>query len=104
MLFFNSVRKPKGNLVKWLWGIIASILIVSGSGVIYFITLPYGSARPIADRLSPNHHLESFTQDVFKFIQPIGWAAGGIMFGNGSIFVVIPKPLKMYFGSYIKMV
>ena len=94
MPFFNSVRKPKGNLVKWLWGIIASILIVSGSGVIYFITLPYGSARPIADRLSPNHHLESFTQDVFKFIQPIGWAAGGLCLAMAVYLLLFPSHSK----------
>jgi uncharacterized membrane protein len=81
--FPSSKNIPRSKYITWLWWVILFSNFGLGGILLWFASMPYMQARKFVNGLSPNHNLESFTLDVFRFIRPTGWVLGGIFLVSG---------------------
>ena len=77
---FSGFKAILSTLLLWLL-LFAPFGV--GAFLIWFINIPYEQAHKVASWLSPNRHLASFTTEIFKYLQPIGWVLAVILLTAG---------------------
>ena len=97
----SSITSPQSISVTCLRLILLFSFFVGGGFLIWFFNIPYVQAHQVASWLSPNHHLASFTVEIFKYLQPIGWVLAGILLAAGLCMLFFQTRTRLILARFL---
>ncbi len=81
----------KNNYSKILWYLIVLVFLAGGILALVFFSLPFESARSLANHLSRDNNLQSLTQARFAALRLPMQAAGLVLLIAGVAFIILLK-------------
>lgn len=97
----SSITSPQSISFTCLRLVLLFSFFVGGGFLIWFFNIPYVQAREVASWLSPNHHLASFTVEIFKYLQPIGWVLAGILLAAGLCMLFFQTRTRLILAKFL---